>query len=71
MNAHTPGPWSTSKIGNPYNEYAIYTESGAREGSSTFPSGFVHEHKAIVARVSYNGRVWNPDNDTLIQEAAQ
>jgi hypothetical protein len=42
------------------------------EGASTFPSGFIHDaSRRIIARVSYNGRVWQPDNETLIQEAAK
>lgn len=26
MTAHTPGPWTTSKLGNPYDQFAIYAD---------------------------------------------
>lgn len=37
---------------------SLRDESG--EGGSTFPDGIVRDGNAVLARVSYNGRVWLP-----------
>ena len=28
--AHTPGPWALSRIGNPYDHWAVYSETDSR-----------------------------------------
>lgn len=32
---HTPGPWAVSKIGNPYDQHAIYAEPSGENVSVT------------------------------------
>jgi hypothetical protein len=30
------------------------------EGASTFPDGTIHDGRRIIARVSYNAKIWPP-----------
>jgi hypothetical protein len=32
----------------------------SNEGASTWPDGFLYDKDKLIARISYNGRLWEP-----------